>query len=104
MKQFGVTSAVDGERAASGDRRLPPSERWLPFSISGSSTLNGVQSVAITVALRREHSLPKSELFDVEGESWSEWQDLNLRPPRPERGSGPAEFASAFASELLSTG
>ena len=20
-------------------------------------------------------------------ESWSEWQDLNLRPPRPERGS-----------------
>src|SRR5262245_4973309 len=22
------------------------------------------------------------------------WQDLNLRPPRPERGSGPAEFAT----------
>jgi hypothetical protein len=38
------------------------------------------------------------------GKCWSEWQDLNLRPPRPERGSGPAEFASAFASELLSTG
>ena len=35
---------------------------------------------------------------------WSEWQDLNLRPPRPERRSGLAEFASAFASELLSTG
>jgi hypothetical protein len=34
----------------------------------------------------------------------SDWQDLNLRPPRPERGSGPAEFASGFASELLSTG
>jgi hypothetical protein len=34
---------------------------------------------------------------------WSEWQDLNLRPPRPERGSGLAEFASAFASELLNT-
>jgi hypothetical protein len=30
---------------------------------------------------------------------WSEWQDLNLRPPRPERGSGPAKFAS----ELLNT-
>jgi GAF domain-containing protein len=30
--------------------------------------------------------------------------ELRLRPPRPERGSGPAEFASAFASELLSTG
>jgi hypothetical protein len=25
---------------------------------------------------------------------WSEWQDLNLRPASPERGSGPAEFAS----------
>src|SRR5262249_54314840 len=24
----------------------------------------------------------------------SSWQDLNLRPPRPERGSGPAEFAT----------
>jgi hypothetical protein len=34
---------------------------------------------------------------------WSEWQDLNLRPPRPEQGSGPAQFASAFASELPST-
>jgi hypothetical protein len=22
-------------------------------------------------------------------ESWSEWQDLNLRPPRPERGALP---------------
>ena len=29
---------------------------------------------------------------------WSEWQDLNLRPPRPERGSGPAEVASELRS------
>ena len=28
------------------------------------------------------------------GKYWSEWQDLNLRPPRPERGSGPEEFAT----------
>ena len=34
---------------------------------------------------------------------WSEWQDLNLRTPRPERCSGPADFASAFASELPNT-
>jgi hypothetical protein len=44
------------------------SERCLPFSISGSSALNGARFVAITVALRREHSLAKSELFDVEGD------------------------------------
>ena len=47
------------------------------------------------------HIVPRDD-FSCE-ERWSEWQDLNLRPPRPERGSGPAEFASAFASELLST-
>src|SRR5262249_20094025 len=48
------------------------------------------------------HIIPRDGLYFEE--SWSEWQDLNLRPPRPERGSGPAEFASAFASELLITG
>ena len=26
-----------------------------------------------------------SENADVSGNFWSEWQDLNLRPPRPER-------------------
>ena len=39
------------------------------------------------------HIVPRDGLCCEE--SWSEWQDLNLRPPRPERGSGPAEFASA---------
>ena len=29
------------------------------------------------------HIIPRKPL--IEGESWSEWQDLNLRPPRPER-------------------
>ena len=47
------------------------------------------------------HIIPRKRL--IVGESWSEWQDLNLRPPRPERGGGPAEFASAFASELFNT-
>src|SRR5262249_274155 len=32
---------------------------------------------------------PISEKFDFVGEAWSEWQDLNLRPPRPERGALP---------------
>jgi hypothetical protein len=26
---------------------------------------------------------------DESGEEWSEWQDSNLRPPRPERGALP---------------
>src|ERR1700712_1244789 len=26
---------------------------------------------------------------ETSGKSWSEWQDLNLRPPRPERGALP---------------
>ena len=28
----------------------------------------------------------------ISAKSWSEWQDLNLRPPRPERGVGPLKF------------
>ena len=48
------------------------------------------------------HIVPRDD-FSCE-ESWSEWQDLNLRPPLPELGSGAPEFASAFASELLKTG
>jgi hypothetical protein len=26
---------------------------------------------------------------EISAKSWSEWQDLNLRPPRPERGALP---------------
>ena len=33
------------------------------------------------------HIWPRSDRLC--GESWSEWQDLNLRPPRPERGALP---------------
>src|SRR5262249_27335300 len=35
----------------------------------------------------RDHSLERS-LITLE-KDWSEWQDLNLRPPRPERGALP---------------
>src|SRR4029077_6689811 len=30
-----------------------------------------------------------AQVLDLFGEYWSEWQDLNLRPPRPERGALP---------------
>jgi hypothetical protein len=33
-------------------------------------------------------SLDRQQI-DLLGEFWSEWQDLNLRPPRPERGALP---------------
>jgi hypothetical protein len=29
------------------------------------------------------------DVIDLLGDFWSEWQDLNLRPPRPERGALP---------------
>jgi hypothetical protein len=31
--------------------------------------------------------------------SWSEWQDLNLRPPRPERGISSTRILSIFAPQ-----
>ena len=33
------------------------------------------------------HIVPRDEFYCEE--SWSEWQDLNLRPPRPERSALP---------------
>jgi hypothetical protein len=33
----------------------------------------------------RPHIVPRDRFYCEE--SWSEWQDLNLRPPRPERGT-----------------
>jgi hypothetical protein len=76
------------------------------------STFDKMQATRTTSINRRKmlslgdrfvpHIVPRDGFYCEE--SWSEWQDLNLRPPRPERGSGPAEFASAFASELFSTG
>jgi hypothetical protein len=48
-----------------------------------------IQSVAITVAVNRRRSSCGLEQTDLSGEVWSEWQDLNLRPPRPERGVYP---------------
>ena len=39
---------------------------------------------------RFEALAPQSnQALNREGKVWSEWQDLNLRPPRPERGALP---------------
>src|SRR5262249_37478030 len=43
--------------------------------------------VPITVPMATLLRPPVSENFDFVGKAWSEWQDLKLRPPRPERGA-----------------
>jgi transposase InsO family protein len=57
--------------------------------------LRGSVSVRITV---------RSSLIAVTKwrESWSEWQDLNLRPPRPERGAPSSAALQFAASERIS--
>jgi hypothetical protein len=49
------------------------------------------------------HIVPRDD-FSCE-ESWSEWQDLNLRPPRPERGAlctfGPQRNDSPLVFEFI---
>jgi hypothetical protein len=53
-----------------------------------------------TIPLREKCHPPVSVPQSVPGhfcnsaKYWSEWQDLNLRPPRPERGGLPGYFAS----------
>jgi hypothetical protein len=44
------------------------------------------------VAAPRPQGVAKGVAIDVviSANPWSEWQDLNLRPPRPERGALPA--------------
>src|SRR3954466_7481798 len=42
------------------------------------------------------------QTLDNSGKSWSEWQDLNLRPPRPERGA--LSECLAFIGNLGYTG
>src|SRR6266446_5006587 len=37
------------------------------------------------------------DVVDLSGDFWSEWQDLNLRPPRPERGALPSDRAASMS-------
>jgi len=45
-----------------------------------------VVSVAVLVAVENSATGAFRESLQDQFVSWSEWQDLNLRPPRPERG------------------
>jgi hypothetical protein len=43
-------------------------------------------SVPITVPVVQAHGRASNNSTESMRQFWSEWQDLNLRPPRPERG------------------
>ena len=45
-----------------------------------------VVSVAVLVAVENAATGAFRESVQKQFVSWSEWQDFNLRPPRPERG------------------
>ena len=45
-----------------------------------------VVSVAVLVAVQNASANVFRETQQNQAANWSEWQDLNLRPPRPERG------------------
>jgi hypothetical protein len=46
--------------------------------------------------------VPQSVPVDVgiSAKPWSEWQDLNLRPPRPERGALPTAGQARMAKSV----
>ena len=46
-------------------------------------------SVAVLVAVEIAGDGAFGKVFRKQQDKWSEWQDLNLRPPRPERGALP---------------
>ncbi len=61
-----------------------------------SWTLCGDRAAATTVSRQGVAQGVAVDLF-LSTKCWSEWQDLNLRPPRPERGAlrtGPRRFTS----------
>jgi hypothetical protein len=59
------------------------------FSRSGVAVSN---SNAARAACASDETVPQSVPVDfgISAKCWSEWRDLNLRPPRPERGTLPA--------------
>ena len=56
-----------------------------PATLRIAATPARSQSVAITVALDLKRHLSKRQTVELLEIIWSEWQDLNLRPPRPEQ-------------------
>jgi hypothetical protein len=104
-----VNCQILRKRRAASARALPQGAR----SQSRPSRLVEPRSQpgAQPVAKREENRLERPEtwvtqfryrcLRAVQAKCWSEWQDLNLRPPRPERGALPDRGRHRFFSVEL---
>src|SRR5262249_17195369 len=69
--------------------RTGPSACGRPPGCTFIKSGDRVETVPLTVPKNQNDLRPRSDSFDLFGYCWSEWQDLNLRPPRPERGALP---------------
>jgi hypothetical protein len=81
MKQLGVSSVDQGGGKASFSHSngSKPSERWLPFSISGSSAPNGGAICRHNCRTSKRAQFGENQnCLMWKGIVWSEWQDLRL--------------------------
>jgi hypothetical protein len=60
------------------------------------------QICARNCARRSTRKQAIKNVLDLSRFLWSEWQDLNLRPPRPERGARPSASANLGSKNLAS--
>ncbi len=81
---------------ASADRTGP---RGCGIDRSLARKLTSPANRAHTQADGLGRSLRSDGFGDFSGKEWSEWQDLNLRPPRPERGALPGCATLRHVSE-----
>jgi hypothetical protein len=78
----------DGSLAAFLKPKLTPAECAVAIRSGVNDHLGGADQVVMRgdMKFRPPYQAPQRPQF---GEIWSAWQDLNLRPPRPERGTRP---------------
>jgi hypothetical protein len=94
-----------GKASFSHSNGSKPSERWLPFSISGSSALNGGAICRHNCRTSKRAQFGENQnCLMWKGIVWSEWQDLNLRPPRPERGGAASPVGQSRGSLHIMSG
>jgi hypothetical protein len=55
----------------------------------GNAAAAGRPSRRVRYSCREDLADPLADDVGMPAKPWSEWQDLNLRPPRPERGALP---------------
>jgi hypothetical protein len=62
-------------------------DHWAPKIGPIGITRRRLTLVPAPVPARGRYSSIRMEVINFSSDFWSEWQDLNLRPPRPERGA-----------------